>query len=55
MLTNSCTSSCRPLQIPTYIPDPTLSEDENVAASVEQAVNKPLAIKGRSVPKPRLN
>ena len=48
----SCTASCEPIELPEFIPDPNLSEDENFALSIDQAANEPITIEGLSVSTP---
>ena len=48
----SCTASCEPIDLPEFIPDPNLSEDENFALSIDQAANEPITIEGLSVSTP---
>ena len=52
MTVQSCTASCEPIDLPEFIPDPNLSEDENFALSIDQAANEPITIEGLSVSTP---
>ena len=53
-ITSSCSTgaTCSPIEIPEYIPDETLSEEENLQKSVDEAVNEPLSIEGLQVSTP---
>ena len=53
-LSQSCTdeAKCHSIELPKYIPDLNLSDEENLEKSVEQAMNEPLRIEGLQVSTP---